>query len=556
MSTALKQQRANQLVYAALVTLCLSLTFWQYSEHQRVVSMEKQALITRANDISSTLGLVMRSQRRFGGLIVRPRMESALSQLIDTRELKAIALFNSSMQPVASAGDLGWKPGDAIPEEPVIWTPERLRYFTLVDLGIASTNSPLENPLPIVVDAPEENSENDRRRFDNRRRFRREPGDGPDPNNPTNRPPYLLEGGEPPSPFSPRLGPGGSTNRPPREGQVNFSNRPPPRPSPGDSTNRPPPQPPEWFRNGRPPWLSEAEFDALKRKAGVHGFILEISTAGINQAIHQDRLLRFFVVGFGFLACLTGFVAWRNLIKSADFEVRLVRAREQNTHLQEMNLAAAGLAHETRNPLNLIRGVAQMISKREDLDGETRKQCGDIAEEVDRVTAQLNEFISYSKPREIKRLPVLPHEIIQDVIHTLRPEMEDLGIEIHSNVRSTRIYADEKLLRQVIFNLLLNSIQAMPEGGRIQVQLTPGPEGLCILECTDNGPGIPMELRTRIFQPYFTTRAEGTGLGLAILRQIAMAHGWDLSCFSPEGGGAGFRITNIEIAKGEGSEHG
>src|SRR2546428_14061230 len=99
-------------------------------------------------------------------------------------------------------------------------------------------------------------------------------------------------------------------------------------------------------------------------------------------------------------------LAWRNLVKSSDLQARLVATSELNTPLKEMNLAAAGLAHETRNPLNIIRGLAQMISKQKDASPEVRGHSREIIDETDRVTAQLNEFINYSRPREVRRSSV------------------------------------------------------------------------------------------------------------------------------------------------------
>jgi hypothetical protein len=98
-------------------------------------------------------------------------------------------------------------------------------------------------------------------------------------------------------------------------------------------------------------------------------------------------------------------LAWRNLTKSSDLQLRLVRASELNSHLKEMNLAAAGLAHETRNPLNIIRGLAQMISKQPTPRPKSAKKSRAIVDETDKVTAQLNEFINYSRPREVRAPP-------------------------------------------------------------------------------------------------------------------------------------------------------
>src|SRR5213078_3614014 len=114
------------------------------------------------------------------------------------------------------------------------------------------------------------------------------------------------------------------------------------------------------------------------------------------------------VVGLG--------LAWRNQAKSSELQMRLLRASEMNTHLKEMNLAAAGLAHETRNPLNIIRGLAQMISKQPDTSPEARIKSREILDETDKVTAQLNEFINYSRPREVRRTVLALGPIVTEVV--------------------------------------------------------------------------------------------------------------------------------------------
>ena len=127
-------------------------------------------------------------------------------------------------------------------------------------------------------------------------------------------------------------------------------------------------------------------------------------------------------------------LAWRNLGKSSDLQIRLVRASELNMHLKEMNLAAAGLAHETRNPLNIIRGLAQMISKQEDVAPEIRNKSREIIDETDRVTAQLNEFINYSRPREVRRSVLNLSSVVNELVRTLNHDFDEKNISLHVNV--------------------------------------------------------------------------------------------------------------------------
>jgi signal transduction histidine kinase len=219
-----------------------------------------------------------------------------------------------------------------------------------------------------------------------------------------------------------------------------------------------------------------------------------------------------------------------------------------NTHLKEMNLAAAGLAHETRNPLNIIRGLAQMISKQPDTAPEVQRKSRDIIEEADKVAAQLNEFINYSRPREVRRSKLALGSVVNEVVRTLNYDLEEKKINLEIKGEQLNVEADEQLLRQVLFNLLLNAIQAVDGSGEIKVVAQRHSATEAVLEVCDNGPGVPPDRRTEIFKPYFTTQQRGTGLGLAVVQQIVLAHGWEVECLANEPRGAVFRISHLKLA--------
>src|SRR5260370_36903620 len=123
-----------------------------------------------------------------------------------------------------------------------------------------------------------------------------------------------------------------------------------------------------------------------------------------------------------------------------------------------MNLAAAGLAHETRNPLNIIRGLAQMISKQPDAPAEIREKSRAIVDETDKVTVQLNEFINYSRPREVRPTVLALGPAINEIVHALSYDIEEKKVQIEVNGEPLYIEADEHLLRQTLFNLLLTPL--------------------------------------------------------------------------------------------------
>jgi signal transduction histidine kinase len=296
--------------------------------------------------------------------------------------------------------------------------------------------------------------------------------------------------------------------------------------------------------------MGENEYKAAIQKQGVHGFILVMSTDAMRLRCRQDVWLRG-VIGVLSIGSVLGFgLAWRSLTRSSELEVRLVRAAELNARLKEMNLAAAGLAHETRNPLNIIRGLAQMISRQPEASPEVRQKSKEIIDETDRVTAQLTEFINFFRPREVRRGAVDLAAVAADVIRTLGSDLEEKGLRPKVTADLPAVEADEAMLRQALFNLLLNSVQAVGAGGDIQIVAERAGPNEARIDVRDNGPGVLPEHRTEIFKPYFTTHEEGTGLGLAVVQQIVLAHGWEIVCLPNEPRGAVFRILHVRLAAG------
>lgn len=512
----------TRIIYGVLLLVWVAILAWQIVEHIRVRQAVSLALRNRAKDISNTVGLVLRSQRRFGGMISRERVESALGELVKPGELDALALLNAGNEVVASAGT-------AIDFERIqagageSWTSAQVALVNLVDLG-TNVAAEAESPSTTIV-VPRNEMFNP---------FGTNRPAGP----PVRRASDGARAGDPP------------TNNP--------AVMPPPFPAPesDDATNaaragRPPGrQGPRWegrARFGRPFGMSEDEYKTLLLKQGVHSFVIVLSTQAMWKAFGQDAWLRGVIVAMGSISVIGLGLAWRNLSKSSELEVRLVRAAELNTRLKQMNLAAAGLAHETRNPLNIIRGLAQMVSRQPEASSEVRQKSVEIIDEADRVAAQLNEFINYTRPRELRRTTVDVSAVAREVARALTSDVEDKRIRLQIEGDSAAIEADEALLRQALFNLLLNAIQAVGADGEITIAAgRAGSEGS--LEVRDNGPGVAPEHRMEIFQPYFTTHQKGTGLGLAVVHQIVLAHGWEIECLPNTPQGAVFRITHLRLA--------
>jgi signal transduction histidine kinase len=497
--------RRKRLVFGVLLLAWVLLAAWQVIEHHRVRVAVHAALINRARDISNTLGLVMRSQRRFG-VISKERLESALGELIRSGELSSVALLNAAGEVVVSAGPpIDLAPGGLAPTDEH-WTAGTVTLMNLVDLGTSLSAESQETNPPIVLPRPD--------------RF------------PTNRPPPPREApdGPPPTNFVP----GVLTNA---DGSSNFFPRPP-RPRRGEG--RPP--------LGRPFWMSEEEYKAAIEKQGVHSVAMVFATNTVREVVSRDIWMRSLIALLAAAAVAGVGVAWRNVVRSSELEVRLVRASELNRRLKEMNLAAAGLAHETKKPLSIIRDLAEVISKQEDAPRQTRERSEAIVGETDRVTAQLNEFLNYSRPRETRCVPVSLASVTSEVIRTLGNDVAEKSIRLEVDRELPVVEADEQLLRQLLFNLLLNAVQAVGVNGEIRVMAEKTATGDLALEVRDDGPGVPPELRSEIFKPYFTTRPKGIGLGLAVVQQIVLAHGWEIACLPNEPRGAVFRISHLRLA--------
>jgi signal transduction histidine kinase len=488
------------LIPVMLIGGGLAICGWQLEEHLRFERAEKEALIKRGRDITSTLGLVLRSQRRFGLIVSKERIEPSLQALVQREEMESIAILAVTGEPLATAG----KPVDLEPDVlragGAFWGPVSLTIMNLMDLG---SGGPEGNSRPPAVVM----SDDERRSLPRPPQYRRPP--------------------------APPAGDGATASAAPG--------------TPGESTNPAAPNAERRTPLGRAPWMTKEQFDTIIHQNGAHSLVITLSTDEMRQKIRGDLILRSMVSFLALGGAVISSLAWRNRSRNAELQIRLIKAGEMNTHLKAMNFAAAGLAHETRNPLNLIRGLAQMIAMQAESSPTLKDHATKITEEADRVTVQLNEFINYSKPREAHLAPVEVKRLVADVARTLLPDMEEKQIKLVQPESACVIEADEPLLRQALFNVLLNASQAVGPGGQIVV--TAGPVGPreAVLEISDDGPGVPAAERENIFKPYVTMRPKGVGLGLAIVRQIAAAHRWEVVCLPNEPRGARFRFSRIRI---------
>jgi two-component system sensor histidine kinase HydH len=228
-------------------------------------------------------------------------------------------------------------------------------------------------------------------------------------------------------------------------------------------------------------------------------------------------------------------------------EIRKLQEELRRTEkLAALGGLAAGVAHEIRNPLSSIKGMASYFGSKFAEGSEDQAAARVMTTEVDRLNRVISELLDFARPSELSPRPV---DVAQLVAHSLKlieqdAEAKNITIEQTVEVNSGASFImDGDRFSQCLLNLYLNAIQAMPEGGRLQVGVRSLGNSLLQFDITDTGEGIPLIHQQQIFDPYFTTKTKGTGLGLAIVHKIIEAHAGRITVHSQSGHGTRFSIT-------------
>ena len=195
--------------------------------------------------------------------------------------------------------------------------------------------------------------------------------------------------------------------------------------------------------------------------------------------------------------------------------------------LSAMGDMASGIAHELRNPMMAVKGFAELLAPRLPEGSDERRWAGLIVEGSAESETILASMMSLASPEKLALDSVDAHELARAALRLARLGAERDGefrFELSSSIDCLSFAGDRIKLRQALRNLLANAIQAQPEGGRVHLSIVREGDEV-VARVQDAGPGISHKLARRVFEPFFTTRAEGTGLGLALVQRIAVLHG-------------------------------
>lgn len=208
--------------------------------------------------------------------------------------------------------------------------------------------------------------------------------------------------------------------------------------------------------------------------------------------------------------------------------------REQAS-LARLGEMAAVIAHEVKNPLAAVRGAIQVIGSRLP-PGREADVMTDIIARIDTLNGLVKDLLLFARPPKPHLVPIDVTVVLGTTAALLGQDAAYAGVQTAITGHAPPVMADAELLKIVLINLFVNSAQAMKGQGTITVSVSEA-DGACTVVVSDTGPGIPAEVRDRIFTPFVTTKARGTGLGLSTVKRIVEAHHGQVQVESPAGGG-------------------
>jgi signal transduction histidine kinase len=217
----------------------------------------------------------------------------------------------------------------------------------------------------------------------------------------------------------------------------------------------------------------------------------------------------------------------------------------RTTRMAAMGEIAAAVAHEARNPLGALNNCVQLLRGNPHITGEDAELLTIMLSESKRLNDIVSDFLTFGRPRPPQFASVDLHELIEATWTLLQRDDRcpaSIGFERRFDDTCTSVMADRDQLRQVFWNLLLNAVQAMREGGTLSVGTRRGDHHVEVL-VQDTGPGIPAGILPRIFEPFVTSKSGGTGLGLAIVRRIIEDHGGRITITAHDEAGTCFVLS-------------
>jgi signal transduction histidine kinase len=208
----------------------------------------------------------------------------------------------------------------------------------------------------------------------------------------------------------------------------------------------------------------------------------------------------------------------------------------RSAKLTTVGQLAAGIAHEIRNPLSAIRMMVQVLQRKYERDTDC-KEVHIILNEIERINKLVKDLLEYSKPSPMNFSKQNINDLVKNVLGIFTYNMQHQHIQVRERLGEDlpSVTVDPEKMSLVLINLIMNAIQAMPEGGTLTVETEKGKKQTLSIAVFDTGVGIPEENLKNVFEPFFTTKEEGTGLGLPLVKMIVERHGGKVRVASADG---------------------
>ncbi len=233
----------------------------------------------------------------------------------------------------------------------------------------------------------------------------------------------------------------------------------------------------------------------------------------------------------------------RRLNEKKELEEQLRRADK----LAALGQLVAGVAHEIKNPIGVVKTTVQVMEREFTGNEHVAEFTRVIKDECDRMNQRLSQFLGFARPAEPALADVDPREAVETTLEMLGKYLPERRVTVEKELEAglPAARADDSQLRQVLLNLIINAVEAMPDGGELTIgaNLNRDDPGYVTFVVGDTGAGIPEPDLARIFDPFYTTKPTGTGLGLAVAHRIVDAHGGFIEVESGPGQGTTFRVS-------------
>ncbi|WP_460112112.1 sensor histidine kinase [Pseudomonas sp. H3_D04] len=262
---------------------------------------------------------------------------------------------------------------------------------------------------------------------------------------------------------------------------------------------------------------------------------------GVQAVIAGDYRQRLAVTGGDELAELSS--TFNHMSERLGELQHLESQLRRRDRLHALGEVAMGLAHEIRNPLGIIKTATQLLHRRADLPETDKRHLEYVVSEVSRINDLITDFLDFAKPSAPMRSTQAARPLVDDLVGFCAPELASHNIDVHIDDQApgATLHVDARQLKQAGLNLIVNAIDAMPDGGRLTVAIS-SESPYTVISISDTGQGIEPDMLERIFTPFVTTKASGTGLGLAKVFSIMEGHEGRIECVSEKDAGTTFTL--------------